>query len=47
LINGTNYNVLLAIVFLLLFTVVLAGIAYLIDFLVAKRLTDNEEPEEK
>ena len=47
LINGTNYNVLLAIVFLLLFTVVLAGIAYLIDFLVAKRLTDNEKPEEK
>ncbi|WP_057778672.1 YhgE/Pip domain-containing protein [Paucilactobacillus vaccinostercus] len=47
LINGTNYNVLLAIAFLLLFTVVLAGIAYLIDFLVAKRLTDNEEPEEK
>lgn len=47
LINGTNYNVLLAIVFLLVFTAVLAGIAYLIDVLVANRIAKKATSEEK
>lgn len=41
LINGTNYNVLLAIVFLVVFTAVLAGIVYLIDIAVAKRMANQ------
>ncbi|KRM13384.1 YhgE/Pip domain-containing protein [Paucilactobacillus suebicus] len=48
LINGTNYNVLLAIIYLIVFTAVLAGIAYLVDVLVARRIDRQAaEGEEK